>query len=132
MKKRTKVFGTIIGAMVIIGACSATGTDEKTQPTSVEQPQKQETQKQEAPKPKQEAPKTPKMNKAEFDQIKNGMSIDEVNAIVGGQGELMSEGGEGEYKFSMYTWEGEGSLGANANVSFQADKVSAKAQFGLK
>ncbi|WKV22526.1 beta-lactamase-inhibitor domain containing protein [Bacillus phage vB_BceS-M2] len=132
MKKRAKVFGTIIGAMVIIGACSATGTEEKAQPTNTQQTQNQEPQKQEAPKPKEEAPKAAKMNKAKFDQIKNGMSIEEVNAIVGGAGELMSEGGEGQYKFSMYTWEGEGSLGANANVSFQADKVSAKAQFGLK
>ena len=36
------------------------------------------------------------------------------------------------YKSAIYMWEGEGSLGANANVTFQGGKVLSKAQMGLE
>lgn len=121
MKKSTKVLGTFLGLAVLIGACSAGTTEQPKQEVKQEQ-------KQEAPKPKADN----KMTKAKFDQIKNGMTLEEVNAIVGSAGELNSSSGEGDYKFEMYSWKGSGDLGANANVTLQADKVSGKAQFGLK
>jgi len=60
------------------------------------------------------------------------MTHEEVVAIIGNESELQSEAGDGEYKTQMYTGKGEKGLGANANVTFQGDKVEAKAQFGLK
>ncbi|MGX5562946.1 hypothetical protein ACWKS2_22235 [Bacillus thuringiensis] len=45
------------------------------------------------------------ISKAEFEQIQNGMSYDDVVAIIGGggDGELGSEVTAEEYKISLYT-----------------------------
>lgn len=75
------------------------------------------------------------ITKAEFDQIKDGMSYEEVTAIVGGEGELQAESGKpGEELYTVsYSYQAEkGSLGANANVMFQGGKMTMKAQAGLK
>lgn len=76
----------------------------------------------------------PKINKEEFDSIKNGMSYEEVVNIVGGDGELLSETGTNgdQYHTMMYSWEGEKGFGSNANTTFQNGKLVNKAQFGLK
>ncbi len=71
----------------------------------------------------------------EFNAIKTGMDYQEVFDIVGGRGEILSEVDLGlgdEYVTIMFTWKGEGSFGANANVTFQGGKVTTKAQFGLE
>jgi len=63
------------------------------------------------------------------------MSYQEVFDIVGSRGTVLSEVDVGlgdEYYTAVYYWDGEGSLGANANITFQGGKVSAKAQFGLE
>lgn len=75
------------------------------------------------------------ISKDEFNSISTGMTYDEVVEIIGSEGEVMSAVDLGmgeEFKTIMYFWEGEGSLGANANVTFQGGKVTAKAQIGLK
>ena len=76
----------------------------------------------------------PTMTMAEFTQLKDGMSYEEATKIIGGPGEVMSESGsKGDAAHTvMYTYKGEGSLGANANVMFQGEKLMNKAQFGLK
>ena len=75
------------------------------------------------------------ISKDEFNSISTGMTYDEVVEIIGSEGEVLSEVdldlGE-EFKAIMYFWEGEGSPGANANITFQGGKVTAKAQIGLK
>ena len=71
----------------------------------------------------------------EFNKIENGMSYSEVCDIVGGEGTLSSSSDIGlgaEYKTDLYQWSGDGSIGANANVMFQNNKVISKAQVGLK
>lgn len=70
----------------------------------------------------------------EFNQIQAGMSYQDVVNIVGSLGELVSsvDIGDPQYKSEMYSWEGKGSIGANANVMFQGGTVSSKAQFGLE
>lgn len=71
----------------------------------------------------------------EFNQITNGMTYQEVVDIVGGPGELLSESDLGlgsEYVSAMYMWDGEGSIGANANVMFQGGAVVSKSQLGLE
>lgn len=71
---------------------------------------------------------------AEFNKIRSGMKYDEAVKIVGGYGEILSEVdiGDPELYTSVIMWEGEGSLGANANVTVQGGKISSKAQFGLE
>lgn len=82
--------------------------------------------------PKEEPKNKPTITLAEFQQVKNGMTYEEVVKIIGGQGTLQSEAGDGKYKIEMYSWDGEGGFGANANVTFQGGKVTAKAQIGLQ
>ena len=70
----------------------------------------------------------------EYNQLVTGMSSDEVFNIIGGEGEKTSETGEegSDYYTVMYTYQGKGSLGANAVLMFQGDKLQSKSQFGLE
>lgn len=81
----------------------------------------------------QNPPNNPLISKAEFEQIKNGMSYEEVCKIIGSEGEVLSEvGSEGEdYHTIIYMWDGDGEIGANANFTFQKGKLVGKAQYGL-
>jgi len=74
------------------------------------------------------------ITKEEYTKVKNGMSYKEVAEIVGGEGELISETGvEGDEMYAIAVmYEGEGSIGANANFIFLNDKLQTKAQFGLE
>lgn len=77
----------------------------------------------------------PTITLEEFEKIQTGMSLQEVVDIVGGVGEKLSSVDLGmglEYISEMFSWTGDGSIGANANVTFQGGKVCAKAQIGLK
>lgn len=69
---------------------------------------------------------------AEFNQIQTGMTYDEVVAIVGSPGEILSTSTVGGYTVTMVSWYGDAYSGANANVTFSNGEVTAKAQFGLK
>lgn len=76
-----------------------------------------------------------KITLEEFNNIETGMTYEQVVEIIGGEGTVLSETditGNEQYKTTIYKWDGEGSLGANANVTFQGGKVVAKAQIGLK
>ncbi|NRS51171.1 hypothetical protein HP401_24450 [Brevibacillus sp. HB2.2] len=74
------------------------------------------------------------ITKGEFEQIENGMSLEEVKKIVGGEGELLAEvGKKGEEGHTIvYMYKGEGSIGANANFSFQGGILQVKSQIGLQ
>ena len=77
----------------------------------------------------------PTITLAEYNAISTGMTFQEVYDIIGGAGEVISEVDLGlgeEYHTVMRQWDGEGSFGASANVTFQGGKVTAKAQFGLE
>lgn len=77
----------------------------------------------------------PTITLEEYNAIKTGMTFQEVYDIIGGPGEVLSEVdlniGE-EYHTVMKKWDGEGDLGANANITFQGGKVTGKAQYGLE
>ena len=75
---------------------------------------------------------SPKISKAEFEAIQTGMTYEEVVSIIGGEGQLSSQVNVAGYNTKMYMWEGEGSIGANANATFQNNSLASKAQFGLK
>ena len=125
-------FWTII-VFVIIGVAAASGGSGDDQPAAATNSQVTSQEPQASKEP--EKPKNkPTISKDEFEQIKTGMTYEEIVKIVGSEGELLSEVGSpgDELHSAVYMWEGEGSLGANANVTFQGGKVIAKAQFGLK
>lgn len=69
-----------------------------------------------------------KMTAAIFADLSEGMTIDEVAKLVGGPGELSSEG----YGTAIYSYEGVGSIGANALITFTDGKLVSKAQAGLE
>lgn len=71
---------------------------------------------------------------SEFERIETGMTYDEVVEIVGTDGELSTSVDMfgSELKTEMYVWRGNGSIGSNANVTFQGGTVIAKSQVGLK
>lgn len=134
-----KVALYVIGGIIILGgigsALGGGGTKPSTptikQEVSAQTPAPSNTP---APSKDNKNANEPTITLEEFNKIKNGMTYEEVVKIVGGEGTLQSEAGDGQYKISMYSWEGEGGLGANANVTFEGTKkkVTAKAQFGLK
>lgn len=68
----------------------------------------------------------------EYNQIQTGMTYDEVVAIVGSPGEVVSTSTVGGYTVTMVSWHGDAYSGANANVTFSNGDVTAKAQVGLK
>lgn len=137
------IVGLVVVLAIIVGV-AVTGVKDKTTKTetpAVEEPAAtpSETPAPEpnptpAPTPAPAPVNSPSMTMAEFNAIQNGMSYEQVVQIVGGPGEKMSESGSPgeEYYTVMYMWEGEGSLGANANSMFQGGALINKAQFGLE
>jgi hypothetical protein len=71
------------------------------------------------------------ITKAEYDQITNGLTYDEVEAIAGGPGHLSSRVEGDAMTTEIFTWDGNGPAGSNANVSFEAGHVTSKAQYAL-
>jgi len=69
---------------------------------------------------------------ANFNRLQDGMSYDEAVAILGVEGRLLSQTDLAGIQTVMYSWTGEGSIGANMNAMFQNGKLISKAQFGLK
>lgn len=76
--------------------------------------------------------KQDRLNLEKFNKIETGMSYQEVVNIIGEEGTVLSESEIGNIKSTIYSWYGEGSIGANANITFQNGKVVSKAQVGLK
>lgn len=72
------------------------------------------------------------ITKDEYNQIKTGMSYDEVKQIVGSEGSLSSTVSMNGITVEIYTWYGNGPAGSNANVTFTNNAVTGKAQVGLK
>ena len=71
------------------------------------------------------------ITKAEFDQIKTGMTYAQVVKIVGGDGSVLSESEVAGIKTVMYMWYGEDGI-SNANIMIQNNKLVSKAQMGLE
>lgn len=67
-----------------------------------------------------------------FSEMKEGMSIFQIERNVGCSGSLASSSTFGNIHTVMVTWPGSGSFGANMNATFQNDLLVSKAQFGLK
>ena len=66
-----------------------------------------------------------------YNNVKNGMTYDEVVELFGAEGAILSTSEVMGIVSTIYTWNGT-SLGANCNVTFQDGTVFAKAQYGLE
>lgn len=75
-------------------------------------------------------PETISLN--EYNQLEIGMYYSDVVFIIGGYGEKTSESEIAEIYTSVYQFEGEGGIGANAVLMFQNGKLYSKAQSGLQ
>lgn len=71
----------------------------------------------------------PQMNATNFARIREGMTFDEVVAIVGEPSQLLSSSQIGESKAVVYQWKA--GFFANAIAMFQDGKMISKAQTGL-
>lgn len=67
-----------------------------------------------------------------FNSLREGMSIGQVESIIGCSGELLSQADMAGYQTVMLAWSGKGSIGANMNVMFQNNALVMKSQFGLR
>ncbi len=71
----------------------------------------------------------PIVTKAEFDQITEGMTYEQVVGIIGASGEVLSSSDIVGIKTVMYSWAN--SNGSNMNAMFQDSRLIQRAQFGL-
>lgn len=69
---------------------------------------------------------------AQYQQLRDGMSYAEAQRVLGGPGEELSSSTIGNIRTVMYKWDGDGSIGANMNAMFQNDRLTMKAQHGLR
>jgi hypothetical protein len=67
---------------------------------------------------------------AEFQQIQKGMTLAQVQKIIGAPGKLIADSKVGSVTGRVYSWKN--SMGSNAIVEFKNDVVVAKAQAGLQ
>jgi Beta-lactamase inhibitor (BLIP) len=124
-------------AIIIVAAVASGGGESSDQAEKSEKKETTEKATTTAATPKEEPKKDEKkgvVTKEKFEQIKDGMTYEEVVKIIGAEGELLSETGEKGTQFhtAIYQFEGDGSFGANANFTFQGGKLVNKAQFGIK
>ncbi len=67
---------------------------------------------------------------AKYEKIENGMSLSEVEDIIGSKGEETSSSSIGKSTYKGYRWKGE--KFSFISVRFKDDKVNSKSQYGLK
>lgn len=71
----------------------------------------------------------PVVTGVKYERIQEGMTYDQVLAIIGSAGEELSRSDIAGYTTVMYSWKN--SNGSNMNAMFQNGKLVNKAQFGL-
>jgi hypothetical protein len=75
-------------------------------------------------------PNTPeKINRDRFNQIKKGMTLKQVEEVIGSSGKLIADSTTSEGTGQVYSWKNP--QGSNAIVEFKNGKVVAKVQAGL-
>jgi hypothetical protein len=82
-----------------------------------------------ASRPRSTITPPPVVTKVQYDSIEEGMSYEQVRAIIGSVGEEISRSDIAGYSTVMYSWKN--SNGSNMNAMFQNERLVNKAQFGL-
>lgn len=72
----------------------------------------------------------PVVTQAQYDQILNGMTYEQVRSIIGTSGEELSSSDIAGISTVMYSWTN--SNGSSMSAMFQNDRLINKAQFGLR
>jgi len=73
----------------------------------------------------------PGLTTANFERIRDGMTVDQVSDILGAPGEKVSETSAGGSTMAIYQWKG-GMLSGRAVIgTFDAGKLMSKTQVGL-
>jgi hypothetical protein len=67
---------------------------------------------------------------AKFNQIQNGMTIQQIQELIGSEGKLLGSTNAGNISGKVYSWQNP--QGSNAIVEFKNDQVVSKSQAGLK
>jgi len=67
---------------------------------------------------------------AKFNQIQNGMTIEQIQKLIGSEGKLLASTNAGSSSGKVYWWQNQ--QGSNAIVEFKNDLVISKSQAGLK
>jgi hypothetical protein len=67
---------------------------------------------------------------AKFNQVQNGMAIQQVQELIGSEGKLLGSTNAGNISGKVYSWQNP--QGSNAIVEFKNDQVVSKSQAGLK
>lgn len=131
--KKWWFWAIIVIIVVSIASSTEDNSSSKTEPNKVVA-NKTEVVKEENQSEKEvvEKKNSPTISKAEFEALSTGITYEKAVEIIGGEGELSSQVDVGGYDTRLYIWKGEGSFGANANVTFQNGKLVSKAQLGLK
>jgi hypothetical protein len=70
-----------------------------------------------------------KIDRDRFNQIKNGMTLKQVEEIIGTPGKLIADSSTPDETGQVYSWKNP--QGSNAIIEFKNGKVAAKAQAGL-
>lgn len=66
-----------------------------------------------------------------YNQVTTGMTYDQVKAIFGGEGSVLSDSTIADTREQIYDWYGK-SLGSSCSISFSNGAVSSKSQAGLE
>lgn len=69
------------------------------------------------------------MTLTNFQRLQEGMSVGELNAILGRAGELTSSSDVGEHSSALYQWD---ERGATITAVFNNGKLVSKSQYGLR
>jgi len=80
--------------------------------------------------PNTENPSSTIMTLAKFNQIQNGMTITQVQKLIGNEGKLLGSSSSGNITGKVFWWQNP--EGSNALVEFKNDQVVSKSQAGLK
>lgn len=133
-KKKLLIWSAVVVVVVaVVGAEANKGKVEEAQ--AVEQTPEVEQKVTEKEPPTKPADNDDyKITLSEFGQIEAGMDLREVVDIIGMTGSLVSEAGEKDKPgfTRIFKWDGVGSAGANAVITFVDGVVSSKAQYGLE
>jgi hypothetical protein len=70
------------------------------------------------------------VTQAKYEQIQQGMTYEEVRAVIGAPGEELSRSDIAGYQTVMYSWKN--GNGSNMNAMFQNGRLINKARFGLR
>lgn len=131
-------FGVFVGLIILMAVVIGSTVDTTETTTEKQVPVTSEVVTETKEEPKEEAVEEAVVEDGtgvtleNFNKLQSGMTYEEVVAILGSEGTILSESEVAGIKTAMYTWDGDSGLGANMNIMIQDNEMISKAQFGLE